>query len=500
MNCKSPNIVYIFCDELRADALGCYSPGKQDTHTPNIDLLAEKGIRFENCFCNSPVCVPSRMSLLTGLYPEETGVYQNEASLPPFQAERKYATIPTVLDKNGYLTASFGKTHLPWRVKSGFKYEKSEGSEMNLGLPDFSSVKGLLRSGGVQESILGGLYPEGQKYQPAAVTENALAWIRDHIQTRKQPFFVRISYLQPHTPVIAPQRYETCDALKFSGELGSTEHLSFYEKRFAELQDMVSMSKEDIRDMQRYYYYVVAWIDEQVGKIVSFLDELEQDRETVIILNSDHGVSLGENSAYGKMTFSYCVQRVPLIISGGSSLPRGVCETGLCSNIDLGRTIFGLAGVEADDQFHGRDLLKDGPSGEAYGSIGYGSRYSYPFGYDAVGEYQTSVGWPRRACLRRRSYRLDMNVRMNGKAVGREMEDLFFVDHARCPEENVNMKKEPEYASVIAEMRGEILDRSGRSVEVPDEVLFEISRILKDRSFFRYLIEATKFNDSAHMY
>ena len=125
------NIVYLFCDELRQDALGCY--GNPGMHTPNIDEISKNGTLFENCFCNSPICVPSRASLLTGLYPEDTAVYGNEAAFPAFRMEKDFLTIPQVLEREGYRTASFGKTHLPSQMRP-FRLDRQEGSEMTLGL------------------------------------------------------------------------------------------------------------------------------------------------------------------------------------------------------------------------------------------------------------------------------------------------------------------------------------------------------------------------------
>ena len=107
------NIVYFFCDELRQDALGCYGNPAGPMRTPNIDAIARRGYLFENCFCNSPVCVPSRTSLMTGLYPEDTGVYNNEAAVSTFTLPAPVITFPEVLRKAGYHTANFGKTHLP---------------------------------------------------------------------------------------------------------------------------------------------------------------------------------------------------------------------------------------------------------------------------------------------------------------------------------------------------------------------------------------------------
>ena len=92
-NADKLNVVYIFSDELRPDALGCYGNQAGKMKTPNIDAIADKGILFKNCCCTSPVCVPSRMSILTGLYPEDTGVYGNEASLSPFTLKEEFQTL-----------------------------------------------------------------------------------------------------------------------------------------------------------------------------------------------------------------------------------------------------------------------------------------------------------------------------------------------------------------------------------------------------------------------
>lgn len=107
------NIVHIFCDELRQDALGYYGNAAGTMRTPNMDSVARCGTLFENCFCNSPVCVPSRASMLTGLYPEELGVFHNEAAWTDFTMPCKPLTYPEMLQAAGYHTANFGKTHLP---------------------------------------------------------------------------------------------------------------------------------------------------------------------------------------------------------------------------------------------------------------------------------------------------------------------------------------------------------------------------------------------------
>ena len=124
-----PNIVMIYSDELRTDALGCYGHESVAMQTPHIDVLADLGTRFTQCFCNSPVCVPSRTSQLTGLYPEDTGVYQNEAVWPDFQLKANLTTFPEIFAANGYTTANFGKVHIP-KGLSPWMISNETGSSM----------------------------------------------------------------------------------------------------------------------------------------------------------------------------------------------------------------------------------------------------------------------------------------------------------------------------------------------------------------------------------
>jgi choline-sulfatase len=104
--------MWIYCDELRADALGCHGHAEFDIQKPHLDAFAERGIRFANHFCNSPICVPSRICTLSGRYCEQTGVYSNEGSWPHFRLPELLDTFPPVFARNGYATANVGKIHL----------------------------------------------------------------------------------------------------------------------------------------------------------------------------------------------------------------------------------------------------------------------------------------------------------------------------------------------------------------------------------------------------
>jgi choline-sulfatase len=161
----SPNIVWIYCDELRTDALGCYGNPHVDVKTPNLDGLAERGVLFTNCFCNSPVCVPSRMTKMTGLYPEDTGVYHNEGCWPSYRVEGRFRMFPQIFAENGYRTADFGKLHLardldPWQERGHSAHDKPaffEGID-----PEALEMIEIPGPG----SMIGGHYPGGRAYPP----------------------------------------------------------------------------------------------------------------------------------------------------------------------------------------------------------------------------------------------------------------------------------------------------------------------------------------------
>lgn len=453
------NVVMIFCDELRQDALGCYGNAAGPMRTPHMDSIAASGVLFENCFCNSPVCVPSRTSLLTGLYPEETGVYDNEAAYSGFVMPRRPVTFPEVLRSAGYRTASFGKTHLPPQL-APFALDDPEGGEMHMGLsPQERRSLDKISPRGAFSFNAASLYPAGRDYYPEAVTRNALRWMEE----QEGPYFVRLSYTQPHTPIIVKRGYEDkYRDVPFSGALPDTGGLSEFERAFADAVGLDTMTEEELIQAKRYYYGMVCWIDDEVGKVLAFLRRKGLLEQTVLLVSADHGALRGECRGLGKHIFNRASQAVPLIISDPAG-PRGERRSELCSNIDIPRTLLALLGVEAPGGFRGADLFAPRPPETVFATIGYGEPDSRAFPNRQLGTLPGGRGWPRRACIRKEHYRLDMNVRIDGAAVKEGEEDVFFVDCARCPGEDVNMVS--EYPAVAAAMAEELRAHCRGAVE-----------------------------------
>lgn len=461
------NIVYFFCDELRQDALGCYGNPAGPMHTPNIDSIARRGCVFENCFCNSPVCVPSRMSMMTGLYPEDTGVYDNEASAPAFSLPKPVITFPEVLSQAGYRTANFGKTHLPPELHP-FATDNPEGSDMSLGLT--RSERQCLKKLSPRSAFsfnAASLYPEGRQYYPERVTSNALAWLSE----QSGPYFVRISYTQPHSPIILKRGYEEIYRnYPFRRTLPDISRLSEFEQEFARVIGLDTLTEEELVQCKAYYYGMVCWIDQEIGKVLDFLRDRGELDNTILILGADHGALRGECRGLGKHLFQRASQSVPLIIADPDHRD-GCRDSSLCSNIDLARTLFSLTGLQAPSQFKGSDLFTAAGSRPVFATIGYGETDSCAFPARQLGRLPGGRGWPRRSCIRQGRYRLDLNTRVNGISLSPDEADLFFVDCACCPDEDCNMAADPAYASVIKDLTEKLYEHCSESVEVDPELL-----------------------------
>ncbi|MEM7130216.1 MAG: sulfatase-like hydrolase/transferase [Chloroflexota bacterium] len=473
-----PNILWIYCDELRSDALGCYGNPYATMQTPHIDSIAEQGVLFENSFCNSPVCVASRSSILTGLYPEQTGVYHNEAVWPNYRFDETHfgeqcnkaipITFPEVFAQQGYTTANFGKVHVPAALRSWIHSDVSGSNMMDFYHDiDPADLKPILAPG--PPLVIGGVYPGDRSYPADVVTNNTLAWL----ENVDGPWLTRVSYLQPHTPVFPPAPLDKLyQEGNFPDTIADGSGLSRFEQSFGDVIGTRGLSPQAIFQSQIQYYGLVAWIDLQVGKLLEYLQQRNQLENTIIVFGADHGASLGECGRYQKQTFAPESHRVPRIISWPGTLPKGEQRSELCQSMDLARTLSGLTGVELPEQFQGRDLFSTPASEAIYSTIGYGFASSRPFPNLGFGNFVDAGGnehgWPRRACVRTDRYRLDKNVRLNGEAVAPELEDIFLADAQADPSENTNLADQPEYAEMVARLSKTLDDHVANSVEVPE--------------------------------
>jgi len=346
---SQPNILMIMADQLAAAALGAY--GHRVAKTPHVDALAESGVLFENCYCNAPLCVPSRASLVTGQFPSRVGSFDNGTELP--------AQIPTFLHhlrRTGYRTISSGKQHFigPDQLHgyeerlttdiypSGFDWtpDWSRGVVRNTG----SSVEKLKHSGVCRWSM--------QLDYDEEVHFRALERLRSLADADDgRPFFLCASYTHPHQPYVITQEYWDRfepDAIDDPAVPAAPhDRLHPYDQWIQQHHsiDLFPPSLDLVRTARRAYYGMVSYWDQKVGELVGELRRLGLDRNTVVLVLSDHGDMMGEHGMWSKRTFYDWSARVPLICAcperwaAGRRVPQAV------SLVDLFPTLLDLAGV-----------------------------------------------------------------------------------------------------------------------------------------------------------
>ena len=461
----APNVLWIYCDELRADALGCYGHASARVRTPRIDELAARGSLFTDCFCNSPICVASRTATLTGAPCERTGVYANEGAWPGFAMAEAPETFPEVLARHGYATASFGKSHVP-RELAPWGHEDPTGGGMKeifdlVPLDDPSRVQ----SGRVRSVIGGRIRPPLDHYPAEAVASRAMQWMAAQ---EDRPWLARVSLLQPHTPVFPPPPWERLHERDpgLDGAIPPRAGASAFERRFGE--EVIAgheMPAERVRQARVDYYGLAAWIDTQVGRLLDFLAQRDATGETIVVFESDHGAALGEGGRFAKHVFAPEVHRVPRIIAAPGLAPAGARRDDLCESLDLGPTLLSLCGVEPPASMAGRDLFRDPAPEPVVATIGHGERESLAFPNAQRGAWDADHGWPRRTCARTSRYRLDANVRIDGGPVPESLRDVFLCDRATDPRETTNRADDPALAAVRAELEAAVDARAAEARE-----------------------------------
>ncbi|MGD1821784.1 MAG: sulfatase family protein [Pleomorphochaeta sp.] len=348
---KKPNILWICTDQQRFDTLGCY--GNKHTHTPNLDKLAKEGVLFENAFCQSPVCSPSRSSFLTGRYPRTTGCRENGQRI--FTSEK---VISKTLHENGYVCGLSGKYHInpanpdffpQGEVRIDDGYDVFEWSHGHAYKHASNAYQRWLNDIGVEYKkeeydfckwIEKGM-PE-EYHQTTWCVERAKSFV-DSAKNFDSPWMFSINIFDPHNPFDPPQDYlerytkNLNDIPLPNYEEGELANKPEYQKLLHQSCLNVNpeniktllpakMSDSDHRYVKAAYWAMCDLIDSQVGKMVEYLKEIGQYDNTIIIFNSDHGEMLGDHGLYYKAINMYdSAVHIPLIIHYPAKLkPRKV--------------------------------------------------------------------------------------------------------------------------------------------------------------------------------
>lgn len=340
---KRPNIIFYFSDQQRWDTLGCY--GQPLPVTPNLDRLAEEGVRFENTFTCQPVCGPARACLQSGKYATQIGCYRNAQALP-----RNITTLADYFHQAGYETAYVGKWHLASNRKSYTAPLDEENFETRAipeerrgGYRDFWMASDVLEgtSHGYDGYVFG---KDGEKhefigYRADAINNYAIHYLRQRAEDL--PFFLFISQIEPH---------HQNDMGKFQGPDGSKERFGNYIPP-ADMKEGEGDWKENYPD----YLGQCHSLDENVGRLVDTLKEKGLWENTILFYTSDHGCHFCTRNSEYKRSCHEASIHVPLIAVGGP-FKGGKVISNLVSLIDLPVTLLDCAGIEKPEDFQGRSV------------------------------------------------------------------------------------------------------------------------------------------------
>ena len=343
-----PNILVIMADQLAPHFTGAY--GHEVVKTPHLDALAERGMRFDAAYCNSPLCAPSRFSMMAGQLISKIGAYDNASEFA--------ASIPTFahyLRSLGYSTCLSGKMHFvgPDQMH-GFEsrvttdiYPSDFAWTPNWQQADERIDKWYHNMQTVKES--GQTMASFQIDYDDEVEFSAKRKLFDYARDGAQPWCMVASFIHPHDPYVARPEWW---GLYSDEEIDMPRHPDYATDAFGQrvLEGIEAYSKplteEEVRRARRAYYANVSYFDSKIGALVQTVEEMGQLDNTIIIVTADHGDMLGEKGLWYKMNFFEHSARVPLIMAG-PGVARGQTANA-CSLVDLLPTMVEIGGGTAD--------------------------------------------------------------------------------------------------------------------------------------------------------
>jgi len=353
-----PNILFIAIDDLN----DWVSPlkGHPQVKTPNMDRLAARGTTFTNAHCQSPLCNPSRTSLMTGLRPSTTGIYGLAPWFRRVDQFKDVVSLPQYLAKHGYRTYSTGKIY-----HGGYGRGKGEKEFHSLG-PGASGrpfpPKKLVNTPQPHRLVDWGTFPHKDEDKG---DWKVGTWAVEQLDAKpKGPFFLSVGFFLPHVPCYATQKWfdlypestlklppmkrdDRDDTPRFSWYL----HWKLPEPRLKFLEDA-----NQWKNLVRSYLATISFVDSQVGRVLDALERNGYKDNTIVVLWSDHGFHLGEKLITGKNTLWDRGTRVPLIFAGPGIVKQARCNRP-AELLDMYPTLLQLAGLPANENLEGLSLV-----------------------------------------------------------------------------------------------------------------------------------------------
>lgn len=442
MTTKQPNILFLMADQMAVSALPFH--GHPLVKAPHLSRLAAEGVVFESAYCNSPLCAPSRFTLMTGQLPSRIGGYDNAADLP--------ADTPTFahyLRDAGYYTALSGKMHFcgPDQLHGFEERLTTDIYPADYGwFVDWEDVETRPSYYHNMSSVIqaGPCVRSNQLDFDDEVTFRAKRFLYDYVRNgERRPFCLTVSLTHPHDPYTIPQAYwdrYDHDSIDMPRVPFSRAPLDPHSRRLRHVYqlDEGTLDDEQIRNARHAYYGAISYVDDQIGAVLGVLEATGLADDTIVVFSGDHGDMLGERGLWYKMSWFENSARVPMIIHAPNRFaPRRVRES--VSTMDLLPTFAELAnaGVAPDyaAPLDGRSLLP-----HLTGNGGHD---------EVIGEYLAEGAIAPLLMIRRGRYKF--------VHASTDPDQLF--DLEADPLELVNLAESPEHLDTCKRFRDEIARR-----------------------------------------
>lgn len=464
---KSPNILFIAVDDLN-DWVNCLG-GRDSVHTPNLDRLARRGVLFTNAHCSAPSCNPSRASIMTGVRPSTSGIYNNSQNWRASPVLKDAITIPEFFRSQGYIVYGGGKIFhcLSW-IKTGYGKQRNDPDIWDDYFPSkFQPMPEACWPEGMEHRPNGYVYwePLAQGKTPGRPSHffdwaplnaedrqmadyKVIDWAIEQLnQKHDTPFFYAVGIFRPHIPWFVPRKYfdmYPLDEIKLPQiRPNDLDDCSPVGRKFCRRKWQQWLVGNDMwKGAVRGYLASISFADAQLGRLLDAFDSSPCADNTLIVLWSDHGMHIGEKEHWEKFTLWEESTRVPLIFTGPGIHDHGRACDQPVSLLDVYPTLVELCGYEPFDQLEGVSLVPQLKNRKA------------------VKNTPAITTWGKNNhAVRTRHWRY---IRYhNGD------EELY--DHRIDPEEFTNLADRPQHNALIKRFSGFLPEINADSLEVTPE-------------------------------
>lgn len=449
MQRRQPNIIYIMADDHASHAISAY--GSRINKTPNIDRIAREGVRLTNCFCTNSICTPSRAAILTGQYSHRNGVYTLNDRLDP---DRDH--VAKQLQKAGYQTAMVGKWHLA-SDPTGFDYWNILPGQGLYYDPVFIEKGNKKTIPGYCTDIIGDL---------------SLGWLRN--RDKSKPFFLMSHHKAPHRAWQPGPKYKDMLA---DAKVPEPDNLyEHYENRPTSVVAMKMKVGEDMTptdvkqplppdkkgdDLRRWAYQLyikdylrcVQSVDDNVGRILQFLDDEGLAKDTIIIYTSDQGFFLGDHGWFDKRMMYEESLRMPFVMRYPSAIRPGGVNNDITLNIDFAPTFLDYAGVKAPAEMQGASFR---PNVEGHTPKGWRKSMYYRYWMHNSSDHHVPGHYGIRTDRYKLIYYYGKPLGMKGAQPPDTEPAWELFDLKNDPREMKNLFEDPKYQKVVKELQSEL--------------------------------------------